>query len=647
MARTGGKLNLDQLPLILPESNWVPPTTLPRVQTQHSVAIDLECKDDGLSNDTGPGWSTGAGRVLGIAYADNQEKGYFSVERFGQERLRAWIIELFQTDTRIYMHNAPYDLGWLSTWDVPMPRRIEDTMMQAAMIDENRLEYGLDYICKVNGIPGKDEQLLREVCHAFGIPRTLMKANLWRLPEKFVAPYAEQDAQATLMLGRKQAPEIIDQELTEAYQLEVDLIPLWIEMRRRGIAVDVIKAEENAERLSQEVAGLVKELSPKSGFGRQLDISDLHSPESLERLFDNHSLPYPRTPKTDRGQFESDWMRAHPHWLPKAIANIRFRHMVAEKFLRNFVISFSSRGRIHSEIHPLRSDDGGTRSYRLSYSNPPLQQMSAGRVPGTEWVKPIVRGVFLPEVGERWFAPDYSQQEPRLTVHYAAESKVYGWEEAVDYYTNDPDADYHQMVADMAGITRKVAKIINLGLAYGMGRAKLAADLGMTLEEADRLFAMYHDKVPFVKLLTDKCASRVKLKGYIKLLDGARCRFDMWELVWREKGEKFRPPLPWDLAKKEWGDRRIRRAFTHKAMNRLIQGGAARQTKLAMRDCMRMGEIPLIQMHDELGFSLDSEKRGQRIADAMRGAVRLRVPVKVDEEYGHDWGDAKYKWSEL
>lgn len=615
--------------------------------TQHSIAIDLECKDDGLTNDVGPGWSTGAGHVLGVAYADNHIRGYFSVERFGQANLRSWLVELFQTDTRIFMHNAPYDLGWLSTWDMPMPRRIEDTMMQAAMIDENRLEYGLDYICKANGIPGKDEQLLKEVCHAFGIPVSKMKENLWRLPEKFVAPYAEQDAASTLMLGRKQMPIIEDQELVQAYQLETDLIPLWIEMRKRGIAVDVIKAEEDAERISKQVGEDVKSLSQAAGFGRQLDISDLHSPESLERIFDNNSLQYPTTPKTKRGQFESDWLRANPHWLPQKIADIRFRHMVAEKFLRNYTISYSSRGRVHPEIHPLRSDDGGTRSYRLSYSNPPLQQMSAGRIPGTEWVKGVVRGVFLPESGERWFAPDYSQQEPRLTVHYAAESKVYGWQDAVNYYTNDPNADYHQMVADMANITRKIAKIINLGLAYGMGRVKLAHDLGLSLEEADRLFALYHDRVPFVKLLTDKCAARVKLKGYIKLLDGARCRFDMWELAWREKGEKFQPPLPWDLAKKEWGDRRIRRAFTHKAMNRLIQGGAARQTKIAMRDCFRAGYVPLIQMHDELGFSLASEKHGQNIADMMRGAVRLRVPVKVDEEYGHNWGDAKYKWSEL
>lgn len=607
------------------------------------MAIDLETKDDGLTNDVGPGWATGGGHVLGVSASDGQQSGYFSVDRFGKDRLAAWLTELFQSGTPIVFHNAPYDLGWLTTWGVPMPRVIHDTMGMAAMLDENRLEYGLDACCKWKGIPGKDERLLKEAAAAFGI--TDIKKQMWMLPEKFYAPYATQDASATLMLHRAMSKDIEDEEITRAYELEMDLIPLVIESRKRGVPVDVIKAEQSASEIQQVVKKELALLSREAGFGRQLDISDLLSPESLERLFDNHQVPYNRTPKTNKGQFQSEWLRGHTHWLPKKVADIRFRHMVSEKFLRNYIISFAHNGRIHPEVRLLRDDDGGTRSYRLSYANPPLQQMSAGRVPGTEWVTSVVRGVFLPEDGERWFSPDYSQQEPRLTVHYAAETKVHGWEEAVEYY-NDPNADYHQMVAEMANIPRKQAKIVNLGIAYGQGKDALAEDLGLPVVEAVKLLNDYHERVPFIKRLTEKCSTRAQTHGFIKLLDGARCRFDMWQPAWRDDNEKY-GALPWDRAIVEWKGKRIKRAFTHKAFNRLIQGGASRQTKMAMRDCWRAGYVFSIQMHDELNHSVSSEKQGKQIADIMRGAVKLRVPVKVDEEYGHNWGDAKHKWSEL
>jgi DNA polymerase I-like protein with 3'-5' exonuclease and polymerase domains len=517
----------------------------------------------------------------------------------------------------------------------------------AAMIDENRLSYSLDSCCAWRDIPGKDEKLLKEVAAAFGIPQNAIKNNLWRLPERYVAPYAEQDVDATIGLFHSLFAELEKQDLYKAYQLEIDLIPMFLDMRNRGVRVNVIKAEESAETLQKEVENELQALSSKVAFGRRLTMTDLLGSKSLEAMFNNEGLGFPRTPKTKVGKFESEWLRSQDHWLPQKIADIRFRHMVSDKFLRNYIVSFASNGRLHPEIHALRSDEGGARSYRLSYSNPPLQQMSAGNIPGTEWVKETVRGLFLPEQGDVWFAPDYSQQEPRLTVHYAALAKIYGWEDAVAYYSNNTNADYHQMVADMAGIPRKLAKIINLGLAYGMGVGTLADGLRVAEAEALTILEQYHVKVPFIKGLTDRCSKTAQDIGFIRLLDGARCRFDMWEPSWKKDKTSSHGALPFDRAVVEWKGKRIRRAFTHKAMNRLIQGGAARQVKMAMRACYQEGEMPLLQMHDELDFSLDSEARGQRIGTIMRDIVKLKVPVKVDEDYGHNWGDAKYKWSEL
>jgi DNA polymerase I-like protein with 3'-5' exonuclease and polymerase domains len=309
---------------------------------------------------------------------------------------------------------------------------------------------------------------------------------------------------------------------------------------------------------------------------------------------------------------------------------------MAKKFLQGFIVDFSHRGRIHAEIHSYRSDDGGTRSYRFSYSNPPLQQMPSRTEAGR-----LVRTVFLPEDGELWLSSDYSQQEPRLTVHYAYECGIRGSAEAVDYYRYNPNPDYHSMVAEMFGQPRKRAKIINLGLAYGMGVEKLADGLDLPLDEAKKLLDEYNERVPFVGGLSKHARQRADQRGYIKLIDGARCRFDMWELSWREKGDGWSPALPLEAAREKWPDRRLRRAFTSKALNRLIQGSAARQTKLAMRQCWREGIVPLIQMHDELCNSVREPAQVARITEIMETVIKLQVPSKADSKIGLNWGSVR------
>ncbi len=165
-------------------------------------------------------------------------------------------------------------------------------------------------------------------------------------------------------------------------------------------------------------------------------------------------------------------------------------------------MKYQINGRIHGEINQLRSDNGGTVSGRLSMSNPNLQQVPARN----KDFGPKIRSLFIPEEGHQWGSFDYSQQEPRMTVHYAASigEGYEGSQELVDAYKN-ASADFHQTVADLVGIERTQAKTIGLGLMYGMGKNKLANSLGLTKDEADILIIKYNKKVPFVKLLSDRC----------------------------------------------------------------------------------------------------------------------------------------------
>jgi DNA polymerase I-like protein with 3'-5' exonuclease and polymerase domains len=296
------------------------------------------------------------------------------------------------------------------------------------------------------------------------------------------------------------------------------------------------------------------------------------------------------------------------------------------------ILKYSHKGRIHAEINQLRGDNGGTVTGRFSYSNPNLQQIPARN----KELGPMIRSLFIPEEDHTWGVFDYSQQEPRLVVHYAGLQNLYGVDDVLDSYNNDPDTDFHTIVADMANIPRSQAKTINLGLFYGMGKNKLQAELGVDKETSDGLFKQYHDRVPFVKQLMDNVMQRAQQRGQIRTLLGRLCRFHLWE----PNMFGMHKAMTHDDALLEHGPG-IRRAYTYKALNKLIQGSAADMTKKAMIELYKEGIIPHIQVHDELDISIKDPEHAKKIKEIMESAVELEVPNKVDYESGPNWGTIK------
>ena len=294
------------------------------------------------------------------------------------------------------------------------------------------------------------------------------------------------------------------------------------------------------------------------------------------------------------------------------------------------IMEHSVNGRIHAEAHPLRSDRGGTVSGRFSYSNPNLQQVPA-RDPE---IGGLIRSLFIPEDGCDWGIFDYSQQEPRLTVHYANQMHLTGSKDAVTDY-KEKDAAFHQIVADMANIPRKQAKMINLGLSYGMGKQKLIKELGLDDNEAEKLFAQYHSKVPFIRGLQDQCARVAIDRGYIRTIAGRRCRFDQWEHRFEDS-----IPLPLKEAQEKYGDN-LKRSYTYKALNRLIQGSAADMTKLAMLGLWEEGIVPHLQVHDEVDISVENTDQAQKVTRIMENCIELAVPLVVNVELGRSWGETE------
>jgi DNA polymerase I-like protein with 3'-5' exonuclease and polymerase domains len=247
----------------------------------------------------------------------------------------------------------------------------------------------------------------------------------------------------------------------------------------------------------------------------------------------------------------------------------------------------------------------------------------------------MIRSLFIPESGCEWGCFDYSQQEPRLVVHYASLDQDTSVFSVKDSY-EDGDADFHTIVAKMADIPRSQAKVINLGLFYGMGKAKLQAELGVSKDKAEELFSIYHERVPFVKSLTKSVSNRAQQRGQIRTLLGRLCRFHLWE----PNQFGIHKALPFDQARQEYGAG-IKRAYTYKALNKLIQGSAADMTKKSMLELYKEGIVAHIQVHDELDISVEDDKKAKRIKEIMESAVDLEIPNKVDYEKGTNWGDIK------
>jgi DNA polymerase I-like protein with 3'-5' exonuclease and polymerase domains len=612
------------------QTEWDCPEDFPNLSDAKFIAIDLETKDPDLKA-KGSGAIQGHGEIVGIAVAVEGWSGYYPIAHEGGGNMdRRIVLEWFKkvcaTDAVKIFHNAMYDVCWIKSYGIPINGHIIDTMVMASLIDENRLWYSLnsvsfDYLGEV-----KNEKALKEAAESWGIDP---KKEMYKLPAMYVGSYAEKDAELTLELFKVLSREITKQNLTNIFDLETQLFPCLIDMKFKGVCVDVDKAHTMKQKLCKQEEQLMYQVKAETGIDVQI-----WAARSIAKAFDKLSLDYSTTEKTGAPSFTKNFLSNHQHPMVKNIAKAREINKAHTTFI-DTILKHQHKGRIHADINPIRSDQGGTVTGRFSYSNPNLQQIPARN----KELGPMIRSLFIPEKDHKWGCFDYSQQEPRLVVHYAATTEPICFDDSVGSIVDkfkDNSVDFHQTVADMANISRTQAKTINLGLFYGMGKAKLQAELGLnTKQEAEDLFNQYHQNVPFVRDLMNYTSKTAQTSGSIGTLLGRRCRFNKWE----PNQFGMHKPMDFEEAERTYGRGRIRRAFTYKALNKLIQGSAADMTKKAMVDLYNEGIVPHIQIHDELDISIQSEEQSNKIIEIMENAVSLEVPNKVDYESGSTWGD--------
>ena len=406
------------------------PNELPDLRRVGRIAIDSEERDNGLAADRGSSWPWRDGHVCGISVAyraDGQVRGHYfpmrhpDTQNFPPEQVYAWLKDHVASELSFITHNGPFDWGWFRAEAgirVPSGERLEELGALATLTNENRHGYGLDALARSCGLPGKDERLLKEGCLALDLIANKRKKfrpqnYLWQLPAKYVAPYAVTDAINTLLTYELFDP-ILDQENTRAaYRLECNLVPLIIEMQLRGIRIDIPAAERARDFLLGKRDAALNQLSDKLGMPVSMD--ELNQNDWKVEVCDREGVAYPRNEKGNPS-FAKDWTEGHPHWLPQLIREAGKYHRVGDLFVDKFILGHIVNGRIHAEIHPFKTEDHGAKSFRFSYSDPPLQLMTAR----DEELAPIIRGLFLPDEGEIWAKPDASQQEFRIAVHYAS-----------------------------------------------------------------------------------------------------------------------------------------------------------------------------------------------------------------------------------
>lgn len=630
---------------------WSPPQSLPRLSG--TVAIDLETKDPQLK-DRGAGWcfNDGEGYIVGVGLRWEGGKGYWPLRHQGGGNIDSpagflkWLKkELARTDITWIMHNRMYDEGWLRREGIPIKGTIYDTRTAAPLLNEYRRQYSLEALsaadlkrhknlAKLEAAVGIHNAALKREALRLCSPgaerraylkerRWTAKGDLWQLPGDLVGEYGEDDADLTYELWQLYKSQLNAQDLWKVFELETRLLPILIEMRWRGVRVDLDAAERASKALMLRERDVVKQASALVGFP-----IDIWAAESLAKAFDKRGLPYNFTPKTNQPSFPKKWMADLQDPFADLINQARRYSKARTPFIDSYILQQHHNGRVYSEFLPMPvGEDGGAVTFRFSSKNPNLENLISPDKDLEMGV--LVRGMFLPEQGMKWACIDYRQQEPRLFVHYSVIANVVGAKAAMKAYRDDPNMDFHTWMSGLTGLPRYPSKQIFLGKCYGMGGAKYCRSVNLPTEwverenyktgekymleiageEGQRQLKVFEGKAPFVKGLGDECQRRAKRKGYIRTIVGHKLRFGFG------KEDRY-----------------------HKAVNKLIQGSAAGQLKKAMVDLWDAGEVPHVPVHDELDHSVEDHAHAKRIGEVMINAIQLHVPVAVDIEVGENWG---------
>lgn len=635
----------------IPATGWMPPREFPNLSAARVIGVDTETKDLDLLK-AGPGWGRKNGHIVGVSLAvEDGSSWYFPIRHEVQPELNMdpaqvmrFVAEALSGRQPKVGANLIYDIGWLLEEGVSVNGPLYDIQFAEALLNSETPDVSLEGLSSRYLGAGKVTSILYDWLATWlgGKADDRQRANLYRSPVTLAGPYAEGDAALPIKILEKQWGAMAARGVLELFDLECRLIPLLVAMRMKGAPVNLLRAEEVYHDLGAKAAVVEEELRYIAG----QPVNPAAS-ESLKAAFTKLGIPHPtkkdKKTRQTKVSFEAALLEAIDHPLAQKVVEHRQLLKVRNTFIKSYILDKNVNGRIHCSFNPLKSDRTGARSGRFSSSDPNLQN-----IPVRTDLGKLVRDAFQVGTGGRWRKYDYSQIEYRLLAHHATGQ---GADHLRSIFINDPDADYHeitiQLVKEFTGavLERRPAKTINFGLIYGMSQPELQKRLQLDVATARGLFDNYHRAAPYVRATMEACEDEVHRYGYVTTLLGRKSDFPLWGPI----GEYGVPGLPYGEAILEYGPR-IQRAFTHKALNRKLQGGAADIMKKAMVDAYEAGlfaedacGIPILTVHDELDFEdygPEDAPCWQELSHLMEHCVETKVPIRVDSGFGPTWKQA-------
>lgn len=640
------KLNLDkcdglQQGLFMPAAGWTPPTSFPDLSGEKIIGLDIEARDPNLLT-KGPGYIRGDASVAGISVATLDRSWYFPVGHLGggnmeRESVAAFIRDLVSREDRFVCGaNLQYELEGLNSEGIQINSKLIDIQIAEALIDEESESTSLNALCNKYLGGNKDETLLRQAAESHGFKDA--KANIWKLHSKYVGPYAEYDAQAPLHIFRKQQLILKEEELEPVFTLESKLLPILWSMRKRGIAMDLDRAKFLSVKLEAEEKKLRHEMKHKYGWE-----VDEFSGGQIAMICDRLNIKYPRT-AVGNPSFTADFIEGTIHPFFDDLSDLRELSGLRSKFVDGWILGNVVGDRIHPQWRQCASDEGGTRTGRMAAANPNPQQIPAGKYRKSGKPNDIgaeIRACFIPhDSGLKWMKSDYSEQEPRILMHFAALCGFTGAEEIVRKY-QDRAFKVYPFMMEISGLDKRPAKDCYLGRCYGMGIKKLAYKFNKSEAEAKEILRKFDAGVPCVKEIADSAMSTAQRRGYVRTLLGRRRHFNFYEPMnsfkLRQEGVDC-TPVRLDRAQEKWHGLKLQRANTHKALNSIIQGSGADMAKAAMvKIYEEIGDYPYMQVHDELNFGVTSESHAADIHRRIETCVDMKVPVVSNMTITEHW----------
>lgn len=544
-----------------------------------------------------------------------------------QARLRLWAAWQFPC----IFHNAAFDLEVAHRWfGFPLPREWHDTLFLLFLCYPHATTYALKPTAEwLLSEPPTQQDALHDwiLANVPGATYRTAGAYISVAPPSLVGPYAIGDVERTWGIFKRLWPHVAG-TMRVPYDRERALMPILTDASRRGIRVDRNLLASWDMRLLQSMSESDKTIRAilKDG-SLNVDAND-DVADAIERAGLLSVDGWARTPSGKRSTSKDGLLRACSD--RDLVVWLRYRNVVAtlqRTFVRPWLASSAHDGRLHSQWHQTRTDDGGARTGRIASSNHNLANVPNPQdkvsVPIGMPPLPSLRRAMLPEEGHIWISADYKSQELRGLAHYENGPMMAA-------YNADPDLDLHdyagKLILSQTGISldRKATKIVGFAQLYGAGIFKLSQQLGCSEDEASRLRDAYFKALP----------------GVPRVKEEAQRRWESNQAIVTWGGRRVLPQPPGYDKSGAW------RSYDYKALNMLIQGSAADQTKEAivrMDPSLRaMGGFFLSQLYDEINVSVPIESVHDgvdAVRDGMENMPGWDVPFPTDIEIGPSWGD--------